>query len=257
MNTSLINWTKDDKANLRRAITNFNNKISRLEKEGKKHLPDKVSYKELIGIKKLEEGEVSREILNRRELNNVIRSLQRFGRRGSEKEVTLPSGQKITAWGKNELRINKGRAVRNLKKELTGVNQTKGMGSERYEEIETTLRAIMDINNRKGYSFRKTMETLLFNARSDKELRKATIWAKNFRDGLIKIENYENSELLINKINSSEFKNPIKLWEFVSQSEILKDFWTFYNEAPDANTIAGFDNNQEAFNSALEQLGLL
>ena len=255
MNESIIRWTKDDKQNLRKAVNNFNSKIKRLEKEGRENLPDKVSYKELVGIGELQNFENKNRIYSRGELNNVIRSLQRFSKRGAEDIVTLKSGEQVTKWQKREIGIAKSRAIRSLNKRISEIEVGWGMGNAERQELEATKKAIEDATNRKGYSFKRTLEIIKNNARSDRELRKAEIWAYNFKKGLDQIKNYENSELLIEAVN--RFKNPIKLWEFVSQNELMEDFFLWYDAAPQGNELAGFDSNQEAFNYMLQDLKLL
>lgn len=255
MNDSIIRWTKDDKQNLRKAVNNFNSKIKRLEKEGRENLPDKVSYKELVGIGELQNFENKNRIYSRGELNNVMRSLQRFSKRGAEDIVTLKSGEQVTKWQKKEIGIAKSRAIRSLNKRISEIEVGWGMGNAERQELEATLNAIKDITNRVGYSFKRTLEIIKNNARSDRELRKAEIWAYNFKSGLDKIKNYDNSELLVEAVN--RFKNPIKLWEFISQNELMEDFFLWYDAKPEGNEIAGFDSNQEAFNYMLQDLNLL
>lgn len=263
MNTNLIRWTKEDKQNLRRAVNNFNNKIRRLEKLGVENLPEKVSYRELVGLKKLEENEISKEIYSRRELNNIINSLQRFSRRGAEEMTTLDGGQQLTKWARNELRINKARATRNIKKEIGDVNTSFGMGEAIVQTLKGTLKTIENINNKKGYEFNRVLDIINNRARSDRELRRAIIWRENYYKRLESLKNFDNYDLLINKLDS--ISNPVKMYEYVSQSEILNDLFLWTNSPEDtqdladssAQTYGGFKSDQEAFNTALEQLGLL
>lgn len=255
MNENLIRWSKDDKQNLRRAVNNFNSKIRRLEKLGRENLPEKVSYKELVGIGKLQEGEVSNEIYSRKELNNTLRSLQRFTRRGAENEVTLKGGEKVTAWEKRELTIQKQRATRSINKRISEIDTTFGMGNKEIQALKGTLNSLKNIENKKGSEYKRALQTLKNNARSDRELRKAEIWKNNFLNNLDMLSSYENFDLLKNAID--KIKNPIKLYEFLSKSDILSDFFLWYKDKATSNTIAGFSDNQEAFDNALEVLGIL
>lgn len=255
MNTSIIRWTKDDKQNLRKAVNNFNSKIKRLEKLGRENLPDKVSYKELVGIGKLTEQEYTDQILSRRELQNTINSLQRFTRRGAENEVTLKGGEKVTAWEKRELTILKQRATRSINKRISEIDTTFGMGNKEIQALKGTLNSLKNIENKKGSEYKRSLQTLKNNARSDRELRKAEIWRNNFLNNLDMLSTYENSDLLKNAID--KIKNPIKLYEFLSKSDILSDFFLWYKDKATSNTIAGFSDNQEAFDNALEVLGIL
>ena len=104
MADSLIKWTKKQRQDLRKAITNFNKRLERQEQ-----LPvDKVIYKEE------KEG-----IKTRNELYRFIRKLNRFKGKEAYKIVELPSGEKITSWQekeiKKELKVAKERIENRMK----------------------------------------------------------------------------------------------------------------------------------------------
>ena len=105
------------------------------------------------------------------------------------------------------------------------------------------------------YEFKRVLNLLKNSSTSDRQLRKATIWRENLYNNLETLSTYDNYEILKEKMDS--FENPIKLWEFISQSETLEDFFLWYKDKATSNTIAGFDSNQEAFDNALTKLGLL
>lgn len=255
MNESLIRWSKNDKQNLRKAVNNFNAKINRLEKLGRDNLPEKISYKELVGIGKLTDREYDNQIYSRKELNNTIRSLQRFSKRGAEEEVTLKSGEKLTNWERREISIQKARATRSINNRIKEIDTTFGMGNKEIQVLKGTLNSLQNIENKRGSEFKRALQTLKNNARSDRELRKAEVWKNNFLNNLDTLSSYENFGILKNAID--KIKNPIKLYEFISQSDILSDFFLWYKDRATSNTIAGFSDNQEAFDNALEKLGLL
>lgn len=259
---SVIRWTKDDKANLRKAVNNFNSKIKRLEALGKENLPDKVSYKELIGIGKLQEDGIDNQIYSRQELNNVIRSLKRFSQRGAEDIVTLPSGEKLTRWERREIAYKKARAIRRINREIAELSPSSwnyGLGDTVIQALEGTRASLENLYNKKGYDFKIGKRILNAQARSDRDVRKALLWEQNFNKALETLKNFNNYDLLKEKLDS--IKNPIKKWELINKSEILKDIFLWYNgeEAsdPSTQTIGGFISNQDAFDRALEDLGLL
>lgn len=262
MNDSVIRWTKDDKQNLRKAVNSFNSKIKRLESLGRKNLPDKISYKELIKGRETEYdkfGNVTRiqelPILSRRELRNTINSLKRFTKRGAEEIVTLDSGEKITRWQKREIGYLKSRATRNINSRIEEIDTSFGMGNKEIQELKGTLESIKNIDKKSGVDFKRVLKTLKNNATGDRDLRKATIWKQNFYENLDTLSGYDHYDLLIKELD--KIKNPIKLYEFMSQSEIMKDFFLWYKDKATSNTIAGFKDNQEAFDNALEKLGIL
>lgn len=112
---SVIKWRKEDERVLRKAISDFNKKVSKLEKtrKDKSYLPAKLDYKETR--EKL--------IKTRSELDRIVRSLGRF--KGSEafKKVTLPSGEELTNWEKKEISYQKASAVRRIKKRMAQIEK--------------------------------------------------------------------------------------------------------------------------------------
>lgn len=252
---SIIKWTKQDKEALRKAVNNFNSKIRRLEKLGYDFLPQKQSIRELTNINDLDNR---RAIYSRRELRATIKRLQRFSQRDVEKPVRLKSGEIVSFYEKRELQYAKSRAVRQLNR-LMDEEQEKmktrlGLSSDQYYKYQATKNKILNVESFKGRDYEKTKELLEYNAYADRDLRQGNIWRENFINAL-KDSNLKNKRILINKIKS--FKNPQKAFEFVSQSEVLKDLWMYYRDDGDAHTYGGFASNQDAFNFGLEQLGLI
>lgn len=263
MNNSLIRWTDNDKANLRKAVNNFNAKIRRLEKLGHEHLPEKVSYKELIKGKKpvYKDGELVEvgkfEILSRKELNQTLRSLRYFTKRGSEDIVKLKSGEEVTKWQRHQIRIETGRATSNIESEIDYLEWSTmfGMGNKELQQKRAQLKSIQNIENKKGYELKRGLKSLENVASASRELRKALTWKENFLYALEELDGYENVELLKEEIE--KIKNPVKLQEFISRSEILKDLFLFYKEKATTQTYGGFESNQEAFDTALIELGIM
>lgn len=111
---SVIKWRKEDERVLRKAISDFNKKVSKLEKtrKDKSYLPAKLDY---AGTKEL--------VKTRSELDRIVRSLGRF--KGSEafKKVTLPSGEELTNWEKKEIGYQKASAVRRIKKRMAQIEK--------------------------------------------------------------------------------------------------------------------------------------
>ena len=111
---SVIKWRKEDEKVLRKAISDFNKKVSKLEKtrKDKSYLPAKLDY---AGTKEL--------VKTRSELDRIVRSLGRF--KGSEafKKVTLPSGEELTNWEKKEISYQKASAVRRIKKRMAQIEK--------------------------------------------------------------------------------------------------------------------------------------
>jgi hypothetical protein len=93
-----IRWSESDNQELKRAVKNFNAKISRLEKkypEMKKALPDRVSVKQMKNL-----------IETRQDLKRELNALRRFSKKGAEEFVTLDNNDynlKVTKWQRQEI----------------------------------------------------------------------------------------------------------------------------------------------------------
>ena len=117
-----IRWQQSDSEELKKAVKNFNAKISRLEKKNpelKSALPERMSVRQLKKI-----------INTRQDLKRELNSLRRFTQRGSEELVDVPISEynlKITKWQKNEMSRRK-----------IYINKKRKEALEEYKEIEAT-----------------------------------------------------------------------------------------------------------------------
>jgi hypothetical protein len=108
-----IRWRESDNDELRKAVKNFNAKITRLERnnpELKNALPERVSVRQMKEL-----------IDTRQDLNRELNSLRRFTKRGSEELVTIPDSDynlKTTKWQKEEMSRRVGIINRKRKKRL-------------------------------------------------------------------------------------------------------------------------------------------
>lgn len=99
-----IRYDKELQKEINRTIKNFNQKIARLEKEGRELLPEKVTKKEIIS-----------EVDTRYALRKRLKELQRFSRRGAEEIITLGEGARLTKYDYEEIK----RSQKALKQSLT------------------------------------------------------------------------------------------------------------------------------------------
>ena len=251
MSNRLIRWGKNDKQLLKRAVNNFNSKIRRLETGGRDNLPSKVSYKKLIG-----QGKSDEEILTRKELNQTLRSLRNFSKRGAENIITTAGGEELTKWEVHEIKLKQNRAEKRLRSEIfdLGFKRIFGMGNKEIQQKEQQIKSIRNLFNKRGYEFRRGYDALERVASPSKNLRDAFTWKENFMYALDELEGFENVDVLKEKLKG--FKNPKDMWEYINQSETLKDLFLFYKEKATAQTYGGFKDNQEAFDKALMELGL-
>ena len=242
MADSLIRWKKADYIKLGQAVSRFNKRIKELEVDEISYLPDMKDYKEL-----------RENILSRKELNRVINSLKAFSREGNEALFVTSSGEELTKWEYKEIQKARNRAVRSLTKEAMEIeagNKFVGMGDMRLKQIESTVESLKDIENRKGFEFKRTKERLLKYGETDLRLKQAQVFKNNFLNSLEQLESYDNVDKLKQKL--SFIKNPIKFYEYISKSDVLSDLFIYYKDKATAQTYGGFTDNQDAFNYALE-----
>ena len=243
---SVIRWTRSDYAKLSNAVKRFNKKISELEALDKDYLPEQYNYSELRDT-----------IYSRRELNRIIRGLNRFTTKESQQQmIILPSGEEISRWEYNELKKAMRRSEERISDMARGmVENYNVMGDKEFKQLLRTKQSIQDLFNRTGYEFRRTAGRTEKWGKTDYELYRASIFRENFMNALKEMRNYKNYKLLKDKLNSIE--NPIQFYNFIKQSDILSDLFLFYKDKATAQTYGGFVDNQEAFDTALfNQLGL-
>ena len=111
-----IRWKPSDNSELRKAVKNFNAKISRLEKKNPQEsaaLPERVTVKQLKEL-----------ISTRQDLKRELNALKRFSKRGAEEIITAPDNKynlKITKWQKDEMTRRAAVINRRRKKRLDDV----------------------------------------------------------------------------------------------------------------------------------------
>lgn len=238
---SVIRWTRSDYAKLSYAVRSFNKKINELEKLDKNYLPQEFNYKELRDS-----------IYSRRELNRIIKSLKRFTNMESQqrKIITL-SGEEISNWEYIELKKAMKRAtVRITDQARMIIDSDKNViGDVEFKRLLRTRESIEDLFNRSGSEFKRTKTRTLAWGRNDFELYRADIFRQSFMKALEEMSEYENYDLLIKELES--INNPIMFYNYVKQSEILRDLFLFYKDKATSQTYGGFIDNQEAFDTAL------
>ena len=110
MKESLIKWKKEDISNLRKAVNEFNRRISELESFGREVVPKRLNYKD-----------VKAEIFTRQELNRRINEMKRLNKSSMAELITLDSGDLITRYELKQIQSAKKRAERRLISELAGL----------------------------------------------------------------------------------------------------------------------------------------
>lgn len=239
-----IRWKPDDNQELRKAVKNFNAKISRLEKkdpQNKEALPEKITVKQ---IKEL--------ISTRQDLKRELNALQRFSKRGAEKIIEIPDTDynlKTTKWQKEEMTRRTAIINRKRKRRLKEVAETEiksrgeklgyrwgdiGMGKASEIELQP-LKAFTPKMNRRdlGKKFNLIM----------KESQQG-YWNK--RDILMK-KNYISS--LEQNFNANDIKDVIEHIDNMDFNDFRKIF-----EAEGGNFELSYPPDEESYNAHLSAL---
>ena len=241
MAQSEIRWKRGDYIKLGKAVSDFNKKINELQtEENKLYLPEKIEYKE-----------AKENITTRSELNRIINSLRRFKREGAEELYTTEAGEQITKWERRELGIQSRIAQTRLRLELKELNKPLEsgfsrvqMGSTRVREIEAQIKNLKQIENKKGYEFKRLKERIQNIGRSDYIMKKAMIYRENYLKEMEKYSHFDNYDKLMTKLNS--IQNPVSFYEYVSKNELTQDL-TYQSDQY---------YSQQEFNRFVEELGI-
>lgn len=171
-----IKWRKNDEKELAKAARKFNAKRTRLIKKNPKmqeYLPHKISTKKMKD-----------EIKTRQDLKNVLNSVERFMRKGTEKPIITKGGVKTTAYEKKEIEI-KVRAInarRAAERKRANVSTEKGtMGTIRENNLRPKQ---VDINKIKKSDWEKFKESVEKQSRDSYFQDKYERYKENLLKGL-------------------------------------------------------------------------
>lgn len=208
-----IKWRQDDQEELRRAVKNFNAKISRLEKkypELKNALPERASIAQMKEL-----------IETRQDLNRELNSLRRFSRKGAEELVDVPDNDynlKTTKWQKQEMTmrtaiINRKRKARlqeisewEMKSGGKALGYTRGeFGMGKADEVALNpLKAFTPSMGRKDLNMK--FRHIKKESQSTYFSRKEEMLRENYITGLRRTYNEEDIKDVINSIENMDFK---------------------------------------------------
>jgi hypothetical protein len=141
----MINYDKQFNAKINRIVRDFNRKVTKLQNEGMKYIPDPITVNDLKST-----------YFERNSLKRRLRQLERFTRDGAETIVDLQGGAKATKWELETLRsdmtylkkryTNKINDYGNIIPKVLGKPQAVSyarMGDAKYENLRV-LRKSMD-----------------------------------------------------------------------------------------------------------------
>lgn len=109
-----IRYDKKLNQEINRTIKNFNQKISRLEKQKKELLPSKITKKDLKD-----------NVYTRTELYRKLKELQRFSSRGAEDIIATSGGVRLTRYDYQNIKRENTRIKRNITREINRLRVSK------------------------------------------------------------------------------------------------------------------------------------
>ena len=245
---AVIKWTRSDYIRLGKAVANFNKKRRELLNLGEKpYLPNEFNYKDL-----------KETIKTRSQLRSTINSLKRFMKENAEKPVTLEGGQVVSRWEKNENKILKSKAIRQLNRRLKKLAEpTKygfsllQMGTGEVEAIRSTIGSLRKLEQKTGFEYKRIHVRLEELGRSDYNTIKAIIYRENFMKAFKSYTNVDGYKLLLRKFNS--IKSPEEFFKFIQKSSVFSDIYLYYDKNKGL-TYGNFKGDQDRFNYGLEEL---
>lgn len=172
-----IRYDMQLQSEIRRTVANFNRKVSRLEKQGKELIPDRVYTKDLRD-----------QYQSRYELKRKLKELQRFSQRGVEEVIKNEQGVRFSKWSLDNLkreirranyRLN--REARELQKRITPLTITRksaynalmarsrvinkdlsSITSQQLRIIEKNINRVLDYD-KKAEQFQENLFQILFS----------------------------------------------------------------------------------------------
>lgn len=215
-----IRWTDSDNAELRKAVKNFNAKITRLEKKNPKEkhlLPERVNMKELKQL-----------IDTRQDLKREMNALRRFTKRGAEQIVELPDNDyntKTTKWQKEEMTRRAAVINRKRKKrmkdimdiELTSRGQKLGYTKGEFGMGKADMNQLKPINaftpSMSTKDLKRKFQVLLSESQSTFWTKKEIQMKQNYMKAIA--ENFRPDDVkdLLDAIDQMDFQEFYATWE--------------------------------------------
>lgn len=247
MRDSYINWQNKDNLSLGRAVANYNKRIRKLKEEEKLlRVPEEINFKE-----------TKENIKTRKELNRVLASLRSLKKENIEETVKLKNGLEITKYEYENLLSQRKILQNRLRQDLKNENFKKGlMGSERKDSIRAQLQSTKNFLNADIKEFNRMKKIIINSGTYDWRMKKSLIYQDNYFYALFEgARGFKNYDKLINYLN--KIKNPEKFFEFIQSNDFMSDLFLWYDDNNHYLKYGGYLSNEQAFDEALMNLGIL
>lgn len=171
-----IKWRDSDRKALANAARKFNAKRTRLLKqvpELEDFLPEKVNVQDM-----------KKSVKTRRDLNNLLKSLDRFLVKGAEKPIVTKEGVKTTQYQKRELQIKVNAINTRRRAELKKAAPSTEKGTMGTIRENNLLPKNADINKVKKSDWAKYVESVEKQSKDSYSDERIESYKKNFIKGL-------------------------------------------------------------------------
>lgn len=196
---SSIRWRDKDIVTLRKTVSKFNAKLTRLAKahpEFAEFLPERLSV-----------AQARKDIATRNDFNRFIRSHERFMIKGGEAPIVSESGAKTTAWELSEVKRNIALINRRRAKELKEIAPSPYKGNMGTIEANNLRPKKNQFDTLPDKAWDKFVRQVEREARSDYSSFKATIYQNNYIKALYENMGAYAREIadIVSSINPEEF----------------------------------------------------
>ena len=224
-----IRYTKKLNTSINQIVRNYNAKIARLEKVSEElYLPTKTSVTELKESAK-----------NRRELDRMLKDLQRYSERGAEKTVRFSSGVEMSKYHadklKRNLRIAKAKATRDIRTFKSTPIKVFGVAQNtphEYDEAYINLKAqrerleqdITKLNKRQIERLESNIADILESSEMEE------MYKENWLDMIEKLAYYgeidnKKKEAIIERIKNIKASNFTKLYRNEKSIKAIQELY--------------------------------
>lgn len=224
-----IRYNKQLNASINSIVRNYNAKIKRLEKvEEELYLP------ELTSVKEIKES-----VTSRKELNRMLKDLQRYSERGMEKTIRFASGLKMSKYQsetlKRNLKIAKAKTTREINQFTSSTIKVFGIPQNtphEYDESYLNLKAqreklnkdISTLNKKELERLQSNIEDVLYS--EERELQ----YKENWIDMIDKLSYYgeidkEKKEEIIKRIKNISPSNFTKLYRNEKSIKAIQELY--------------------------------
>lgn len=215
-----IRYDSKIQSEIRKTVKNFNAKISRLEKQGRELIPNKVSVQELKDF-----------YTDRKELQRKLKQMRKFSTRGIEDIVKTSKGYRLTKYDLSIIKQERTRAIRRSKREIKRLRENlsplqitrKSALNLEEDRLRILQRDVMDLSSTQ-------LQSLVSNINRELNYDKKT---EQFQENFFNAIFYEAG---VADVESSTVENIQNTLAKLTPDQLLK----LYKEDPNINALMDY-----------------